>query len=50
MKDEKIVIDREVWEYFRSYRKAPFKKKYLEFTKIEQINPDNQKFLQVSSY
>lgn len=30
MKEEKIEMKRELWEYFRRYRRTPFQKKYLE--------------------
>ncbi len=38
MKSEKIEMKREVWEYFRLYRQAPIKKRYLEKLKAEEIN------------
>ncbi len=30
MKTETLEMKREVWEYFRQYRQAPIKKRYLE--------------------
>ena len=38
MKHEKLEMKREVWEYFRLYRKAPIKKRYLELLDSEEIN------------
>ncbi len=37
MKDEKIEIKRDVWNYFRSYRIAPIQKRYLEKGRIREI-------------
>ncbi len=37
MKDEKIEMKRDVWDYFRSYRKAPIQKSYLEKERIREI-------------
>jgi len=38
MKNEKLEMKREVWEYFRQYRKAPFQKRYLELLSIKDMN------------
>ena len=35
MKTETLEMKREVWEYFRQYRQAPIKKRYLEKLKYE---------------
>ena len=35
MKNESIQMSREVWECFREYRKAPFKKRYQEILEME---------------
>ena len=40
MKDTKIIIDRDEWEKLREYRKAPFKKRYLEIIESGYIIPD----------
>lgn len=32
MKNEKLEMKREVWDYLRQYREAPFKKRYQELT------------------
>ena len=32
MKNEKLEMKREDWEYFRRYRQAPIKKQYLAET------------------
>ena len=37
MKNEKLEMTREVWEYFRQYRQAPIKKKYLEMERFREI-------------
>ena len=37
MKDEKIEMKREEWDYFRSYRKAPIQKRFLEKVRIREI-------------
>ena len=37
MKDEKIEMKRDVWDYFRSYRKVPIQKRYLEKDSIREI-------------
>ena len=37
MKNEKLEMKREVWEYFRQYRQVPIKKKYLEMEKFREI-------------
>jgi hypothetical protein len=46
MKDEKLEMTREVWEYFRQYRQAPIKKKYSErvrFRELFEINKQKEK-------
>jgi len=35
MKNQNLQMSREVWEYFREYRKAPFKKRYQEILEME---------------
>ncbi len=37
MKTETLEMKREVWEYLRRYRYAPFKKRYLEMIEYEKI-------------
>ena len=37
MKTETLEVKREVWEYMRRYRYAPFKKRYLEMLKYADI-------------
>ncbi len=32
-----ITIKREEWEHLREFRKAPFKKRYLEIIEMEKI-------------
>ena len=38
MKNENLEMKREVWEYFRLYRQAPIKKRYLEKLEAKEIN------------
>ena len=38
MKNEKLEMKREVWEYFRLYRQAPIKKRYLEKLEADEIS------------
>ncbi|MFW9879149.1 MAG: hypothetical protein ACFFG0_39220 [Candidatus Thorarchaeota archaeon] len=38
MKNEKLEMKREVWEYFRKYRQAPFQKRYLELLTVKDRN------------
>ena len=38
MKNEKLEIKREVWEYFRQYRKAPYQKRYQEILNLKEID------------
>ncbi len=38
MKNEKLEMKREVWEYFRQYRQAPFQKRYQELLSIRNVN------------
>ncbi len=38
MKTETLEMKREVWEYFRQYRQAPIKKRYLEKQKTLNLN------------
>jgi len=38
MKNEKLEMKREVWEYFRQYRQAPIHKRYLEILNTKKIN------------
>ncbi|MFX1388932.1 MAG: hypothetical protein ACFE9Z_02580 [Promethearchaeota archaeon] len=33
-----MEIKREVWEYFRQYRKAPYQKRYQEILDMKEIN------------
>lgn len=44
MKEEKLEMKREVWEHFRSYRKAPIQKKYLENQRIREIIERNRQY------
>ncbi len=39
MTTETLEMKREVWEYFRQYRQAPIKKRYLEKLKYRDSNP-----------
>jgi len=36
MKHEHLQMSREVWEYFREYKKAPFKKRYQEILEMDE--------------
>jgi hypothetical protein len=48
MKNEKLEMKREVWDYIRQYRQAPFKKRYQELTleKLPKIiEPYNEKII-----
>ncbi len=38
MKNEKLEMKREVWEYFRQYRQAPYQKRYLELSEKKKLN------------
>ncbi|MFX0038649.1 MAG: hypothetical protein ACFFCY_11400 [Promethearchaeota archaeon] len=38
MKNEKLEMKREVWEYFRQYKQAPFQKRYLELLNTKEMN------------
>jgi hypothetical protein len=38
MKNEKLVMKREEWEYLRRYRQAPFQKRYLELLSEKELN------------
>jgi len=42
MKEEVIKMKREDWEYIRSYKKAPIRKKYLENQRIGEIIERNR--------
>jgi hypothetical protein len=44
MKNEKLEMKREDWEYFRLYRQAPFKKKYLERLEADNITQLMEKY------
>ncbi|MFW9819913.1 MAG: hypothetical protein ACFFE5_09910 [Candidatus Thorarchaeota archaeon] len=37
MKNEKLEMNREVWEYLRKYRKAPYQKRYLELLNEKEL-------------
>ncbi|MFW9970191.1 MAG: hypothetical protein ACFFDF_08325 [Candidatus Odinarchaeota archaeon] len=37
MKNEKLEMKREVWDYFRQYRQASFRKRYQELSKMKEI-------------
>ncbi len=37
MKNEKLEMKRDDWEYFRQYRQAPFQKRYLELLSFKEI-------------
>ncbi|MFX0005596.1 MAG: hypothetical protein ACFFA7_06620 [Promethearchaeota archaeon] len=37
MKNEKLEIKREEWEYLRQYRQAPFQKRYLEMLNEKEL-------------
>jgi len=48
MKDEKIEMKRDVWDCFRSYRKTPIQKRYLEKERIrEMIEKNKQQYKSV---
>ena len=38
MKNEKLEMKREDWEYFRQYKQAAIKKRYLEILKTKEMN------------
>ncbi len=38
MKNKKLEMKREVWEYFRQYRKTPIQKRYLAMLKEEELS------------
>jgi hypothetical protein len=38
MKNEKLEMKREEWEYFRHYRQAPYQKRYLELLSEKELN------------
>jgi len=38
MKNEKLEMKREVWEFFRQYRHAHIQKRYLELLEIKDMN------------
>jgi len=47
MKDEKIEMKREVWDYFRSYRRLTVQKRYLGKERIRdtiEIKRKNHQF------
>lgn len=37
MKNEKLKMKREVWEYIRQYRQAPYQKRYVELLNMKKI-------------
>jgi len=37
-----ITIKREEWEHLREFRKAPFKKRYLEIIEMDKILAKNR--------
>ncbi|MFX1366815.1 MAG: hypothetical protein ACFFCE_13530 [Promethearchaeota archaeon] len=47
MKNEKLEMKREVWKYFRLYRQAPIKKKYLEKLAEEEINQPTKHYRKI---
>jgi hypothetical protein len=38
MKNKKLEMKREVWEYFRQYRQAKTQKRYLEILSLKEKN------------
>ena len=38
MKNEKLEMKHEVWEYFRQYRQAKTQKRYLEILSLKEKN------------
>lgn len=38
MKNKKLEMKREVWEYFRQYRKTPIQKRYLTMQKEAELS------------
>ena len=38
MKNKKLEMKREVWEYFRQYRQANTQKRYLEILSLKEKN------------
>jgi len=49
MKDEKLEMKREVWEYFRLYKQAPFKKRYLELNEYDEIDQSKKRYKKLFS-
>jgi hypothetical protein len=43
MKNEKLEMKREVWDYIRLYRQAPFKKRYQELT-LEKLSKELEQY------
>ena len=42
MKNKKLEMKREVWEFFRQYRKTPIQKRYLTMLKEEELIRDKK--------
>lgn len=49
MKTETLEMKREVWDYLRRYRRAPFKKRYLEMLEYEGIDKATKIFKKMYS-
>ena len=49
MKTETLEMKREVWDYLRRYRYAPFKKRYLEMLEYEGIDEATKIFKKMYS-
>lgn len=44
MKNKKLEMKRDDWEYFRQYRQAPIKKRYLEILKTKEMNNPTKQY------
>jgi hypothetical protein len=44
MKKEKLEMKRDDWEYFRQYKQAPIKKRYLEILKNKEMNMSTKQY------
>ena len=46
MKDEKIEMKRDMWDYFRNYIKTHIQKRYLERERIREISEIKRQYHQ----
>ncbi|MFX0106242.1 MAG: hypothetical protein ACFE75_12250 [Candidatus Hodarchaeota archaeon] len=44
MKNKKLEMKRDDWEYFRQYRQAPIKKRYLEILKTKEMSKTTKQY------